>query len=160
MKYDIFISYRHEGGIDKAHILKQHLCTLGYDVFVDHEACSAVVNAFETTILAAIEVAPVFLLVLSQGCFDECGDKKNWVRREIEHAIRCHKPIIPVSIAEEQVDFDKLPPDTPDFIRELKTNFHFATVDFGSNFKGTVEEGLVKKIKTIVTPKIVTADSS
>lgn len=160
MKYDIFISYRHEGGVDKAHILKQHLCSLGYDVFFDHEACSSVVNAFETTILAAIEVAPVFLLVLSQGCFDECGDKKNWVRREIEHAIKCRKPIIPVVIADEQVEFDKLPPETPDFIRELKDKHHFATVDFGSNFKSTVEGSLVKKIKEIVTPRIVTADTS
>lgn len=160
MKYDIFISYRHEGGVDKAHILKQHLCSLGYDVFFDHEACSSVVNAFETTILAAIEVAPVFLFVLSPGCFDECDETKNWVRREIEHAIKCKKPIIPVAIANEQLDFDKLPPNTPDCIKNLKSTYHFATVDFGPNFKGTVEEGLVKKIKTIVEPRIVTANTS
>ena len=160
MKYDIFISYRHEGGVDKAHILKQHLCSLGYDVFFDHEACSSVVNAFETTILAAIEVAPVFLFVLSPGCFDECADEKNWVRRELEHAIKCKKPIIPVAIADDQLDFEKLPPETPDFIKNLKTNYHFAIVDFGTNFKGTLEESLVRKIKTIVKPRIATADTS
>lgn len=159
MKYDIFISYRHEGGIDKAHILKQHLCSIGYDVFFDHEACRSVVNAFETTILAAIEVAPVFLFVLSRGCFDECGDEKNWVRREIEHAIKCRKNIIPVTIADEQFDFAALPPDTPASIKGLKSSHHFAKVDFGSNFKDTVN-GLVDKIKSIVKPRIVTADNS
>lgn len=158
MKYDIFISYRHEGGIDKAHILKQHLCSLGYDVFFDHEACRSVVNGFETTILAAIEVAPVFIFVMSPGCFDECDNEKNWVRREIEHAIKYRKNIIPISIADEQVDFDKLPPGVPDSIISLKS-YHFAKVDFGSNFKGTVD-GLVDKIRTIVKPRIVMADNS
>lgn len=158
MRYDIFISYRHDGGIDKAHILKQHLCSLGYDVFFDHEACRSVVNGFETTILAAIEVAPVFIFVLSPGCFDECGNEENWVRKEIEHAIRCNKNIIPVSIADEQIDFDKLPPETPASIRHL-TNYHFAKIDFGSNFKGTVDS-LVDKVKTVVKPRIVTDDSS
>lgn len=158
MKYDIFISYRHEGGIDKAHILKQHLCSLGYDVFFDHEACRSVVNAFETTILAAIEVAPVFLFVLSPRCFDECGDPKNWVRREIEHALKYQKNIIPISIEGEKVDFQQLPPDTPESIHGL-TRYHFAKIDFGSNFKGTIDS-LVDKIKTKVKPRIVTADSS
>ena len=158
MKYDIFISYRHEGGVDKAHILKQHLCSLGYDVFFDHEACRSVVNGFETTILTAIEVASVFILVLSPGCFDECDNEENWVRKEIEHAIRCNKNIIPVSIADEQIDFDKLPPETPASIRHL-ANYHFAKIDFGSNFKGTVDS-LVDKVKTVVKPRIVTDGSS
>ena len=102
------MSYRHKGGVDKARILTQHLCSLGYKVFFDHEECINVVGGFETTILGAIEVAPIFLFVLSSGCFEECHDESNWVRREIEHAIKCNKPIIPTTIRTLLLDFGML----------------------------------------------------
>lgn len=156
MKYDIFMSYRHKGGIDKARILTQHLCSIGYNVFFDHEECRKVVGGFETMILGAIEVAPVFLFVLSPGCLDECGDEKNWVRREIEHAIKCKKRIIPIIVAEEEFDFNMLPSNAPESIKCLREEHHCAKVDFGANFKSTASD-LIMKIKTVVEPSIVTA---
>lgn len=159
MKYDIFISYRHKGGIDKARIITQHLCSLGYNVFFDHEECRKVVGGFETTILAAIEIAPIFLLVLSQGCFDNCADPDNWIRREIEHAIKSQKSIIPIAIADDMIDFDSLPKNIPDSIKGIKSGHHFAKVDFGANFTSTIND-LVVKIKTIVEPSIITADAN
>ena len=156
MKYDIFISYRHKGGVDKARILTQHFCAIGYKVFFDHEECSEVVGGFDTKILGAIEVAPIFLIVLTSGCFDECHDESNWVRREIEHAIKCNKPIIPIVIAEDLFEFDSLPDSTPETIMSLK-NFQFSHISFEVNFKSTITE-LVEKIKRVVAPSIATAN--
>ena len=81
-EYDIFISYRRENGEDKARILNQFLSAAGYRVFFDHEA--GMTGEFETEILAAVEIAPVFLMLLTPHCFDRCVNEGDWVSREIE----------------------------------------------------------------------------
>ena len=91
-QYDIFISYRRESGEDKARILNQYLSAVGYRVFFDHEA--GMTGEFETEILAALEVAPVFLMFLTPHCFDRCKAEGDWVRREIERAIKFNKSIM------------------------------------------------------------------
>lgn len=87
--YDIFISYRRDNGEDKARILNQFLSTVGYRVFFDHE--SGMTGEFETEILAAVEIAPVFLMLLTPHCLDRCKDEGDWVRREIERASKIEK---------------------------------------------------------------------
>lgn len=160
MNYDIFISYRHEGGVDKAHIVHQHLCSLGYTPFFDHYECRKIVGEFETKILAAIQTAPVFLLLLSPGCFDHCNNNNNWVRREIEHALKHSKDIIPITITGDRFDFNSLPPDAPDSIKGLQ-KLQFTEIDFGTNFSSTIDE-LVEKIrkKSNVKPSIIKADTT
>ena len=55
MKYDIFISYRREGGSDKAWILKTELTAKGYKVFLDFDELKD--GVFNKHIMQAIESA-------------------------------------------------------------------------------------------------------
>ena len=95
-KYDIFISYRRDNGEDKARILNQFLSTVGYRVFFDHE--SGMTGEFETEILAAVEIAPVFLMLLTPHCLDRCNDEGDWVRREILKAESLGKNFVGVML--------------------------------------------------------------
>ena len=69
-KYDIFISYRRDGGIDKAQILELYLENNGFRdrVFMDvHELTYGV---FSKRIEEAIDSAPVFLVLLTPNALD------------------------------------------------------------------------------------------
>lgn len=158
MKYDIFISYRHDGGEDKARIVHQYLSAQGYNVFFDHDAGRNTVGQFETVILAAIEVAPLFIFMLTPNCFEKCTEEGNWVRREIEHAIKFEKDIIPIR-PNYEFDFGTLPSSMPEAIMKL-ADYEFAEVDFRTHFKATANEMVANKIRKIVEPSISIAPVS
>ena len=156
--YDIFISYRREGGEDKARILNQHLSTLGYNVFFDHEA--GIKGEFETEILAAVEIAPIFLMLLTPHSLDRCINEGDWVRREIEKAQSYNKEIIPINPNYEfKFEQNKDNASGPDLskiesiAKLLKTQT--AVIDFHTNFKATANEMVETRIKPIVQPSIV-----
>ena len=155
-QYDIFISYRREGGEDKARIINQHLSSYGYHVFFDHEA--GIRKEFETVILAAVETSPVFLMLLTPYCFDECIDKEDWVRREVELAFKCHKEVIPIR-PNYDFEFKNLPEGMPNCIEQLSRQ-QFAEIDFHHNFKATVNHMIEERIKPIVQPSIINATSN
>ncbi len=149
-KYDIFISYRRETGEDKARILNQFLSTIGYRTFFDHE--SGMTGEFETEILAAVEIAPVFLMLLTPGCFDNCINEDDWVRREIERATVFGNEIIPIR-PNYSFDFDNLPKGIPDFVTRL-SKLEFAELDYHKNFKSTANAMVEEQIKKFVQPSI------
>lgn len=153
--YDIFVSYRRESGEDKARILNQHLSAVGYNVFFDHEA--AISGEFESVILAAVEVAPIFILLLTPGCLDRCVFEKDWVRREIERALELKKKIIPV-IPNDNFSFEGLNPGIPSEITDLK-NLQFADIDYHKHFKSTTNEMIEVHIMPVVKPSMVTVDN-
>ncbi len=93
-KYDIFISYRRDGGEDLATLLEERLVRLGYKVFFDVESLRS--GEFNVKLLDAIENSEDFLLVLPERALDRCIDPKDWVRQEIAHALKHNKNIIPV----------------------------------------------------------------
>lgn len=152
--YDIFISYRREGGEDKARILNQHLSAVGYNVFFDHEA--AISGEFETVILAAVEVSPVFIILLTPGCFDRCINEDDWIRREIEKAHELKKEIIPV-IPNGYFSFTNLSSELPLSILKLQ-KIQFADIDYHKHFKSTANEMIEERIKPTVKPSVVTID--
>lgn len=94
MKYDVFISYRHETSWDDAHQLQKALTDREFKVFRDDHSIHE--GDFEEKILKAIDEAPVFILVLAKGALDKCRNEGDWVRREIEHAIAKGCYILPV----------------------------------------------------------------
>ena len=155
-QYDIFISYRREGGEDKARILNQHLSACGYHAFFDHEA--GIRQEFETVILAAVETAPVFLMLLTPCCLDRCVDEEDWVRREVELAFKCHKEVIPIR-PNYDFEFSDLPEGMPDCIEWLSRQ-QLAEVDFHHNFKATVNQMIEERIKPTVQPSITNIASS
>ncbi len=150
-KYDIFISYRRENGEDKARILNQYLNAVGYKVFFDHE--SGMTGEFETEILAAVEIAPVFLILLTPNCLDRCINEDDWVRREVERAYRFKKEIIPIRPNYDNSMFNGLPQDTPEYITRL-SKLEFAEIDFHKNFKATASTMVEEQIKKIIQPSI------
>ncbi len=155
MQYDIFISYRRKSGEDKARILNQFLSTIGYRVFFDHE--SGLTGEFETEILAAVEIAPVFLMLLTPGCLDECKNEDDWVRREIERATLFKKEIIPIR-PNYNFEFTKLPEGIPDYVKRL-SKLEFAEIDFHKNFKSSANSMVEVQIKKVVQPSIVLTDT-
>ena len=155
-KYDIFISYRRDNGEDKARILNQFLSTVGYRVFFDHE--SGMTGEFETEILAAVEIAPVFLMLLTPHCLDRCNDEGDWVRRELERATVFGKDIIPIRPNYDDSMFKNLPEGIPEYVLRL-SKLEFAEIDFHKNFKATASNMVEEQIKKVVQPSIAIADT-
>lgn len=153
-KYDIFISYRRENGEDKARILNQFLSSVGYRVFFDHE--SEMTGEFETEILAAVEIAPVFLMLLTPHCLERCKEEGDWVRREIERATKFGKDIIPIRPNYDESVFENLPEGIPDYVMHLK-ELEFAEIDFHKNFKATAQSVVDTQIRKVVQPSVLLA---
>ena len=95
-KYDIFISYRRDGGESTAKTLRDRLASLKYRVFFDVESLRS--GDFNTALFSVIEECRDFLLILSPGALDRCKNDNDWVRMEIEHALKHNLNIIPVML--------------------------------------------------------------
>ncbi|MBE5826627.1 MAG: TIR domain-containing protein [Butyrivibrio sp.] len=91
---DIFFSYRRDGGLELTRSLKMALNKKGYTTFFDNDSIGS--GEFPTQILNNIERSDNFVLILSSGALDRCRNEGDWVRREIEHAVKFGKNIIPV----------------------------------------------------------------
>jgi TPR repeat protein len=113
MVYDVFISYRRATGVNDARLLQQALKARGYNVFFDYDSLR--VGKFNEKIFKAIESAPVFILMLTEGSLDACVKEGDWVRAEIEHALDHGRQIIPVTTSVQTLSFpDNLPPKLKD----------------------------------------------
>ena len=94
MQYDIFISYRRDGGDMMAHVLYERLTQRGYSVFQDVETLRS--GKFNTAIYEKIEQCKNVILILPPNSLDRCENEEDWVRKEIVCAIKNKKNIIPV----------------------------------------------------------------
>lgn len=94
MSYDVFISYRRDGGQDTAKMIRDALTEKGYKVFFDIESLRS--GDFNTELYSVIESCKDFILVCSDGGLDRCQNEGDWVRLEIECALRNDKNIVPV----------------------------------------------------------------
>jgi tetratricopeptide (TPR) repeat protein len=104
MTNSAFISYRRETSAFIARAVFQNLRAYRYDVFMDVESINS--GQFETVILNQIKARPHFLLILTPGCLDRCGDTDDWLRREIEFALEQQRNIIPLTTM--NFDFNSL----------------------------------------------------
>ncbi|MDE7354932.1 MAG: TIR domain-containing protein [Acetatifactor sp.] len=123
-KYDIFISYRRDGGESTARILRDELTEKGYRVFLDVESLSS--GSFDTKLFSVIDECRDFLVILSPGALNRCGEEEDWVRLEIEHALEKDKNIIPVFL--RGFTFPEKMPESIERLRHLngvETNFQF-----------------------------------
>jgi len=138
--YDIFISYRREGGSDKARLFQHALSERGLRVFLDVDELRP--GYFDEKLLRVIENAPNFLLILSAGSLDRCKNPGDWLCREIEHAVRTERHIIPV-LQEEFVFPD--PGDLPESIRSLPR--HHGILYSHNFFRAVIDQlmGYLKK---------------
>lgn len=92
--YDVFISYRRDGGFEMARLLYEHLKAVGLNPFFDLEELRS--GQFNIKLYKAIEDSANFLLVLPVNALERCGNEDDWLRLEIEHAIKKDKNIVPL----------------------------------------------------------------
>lgn len=112
-KYDVFISYRREGGDRYARNIQLEL-EKQYKVFLDFDELKD--GVFDERIMKAIKEAPVFLLILSKGALDRCVNENDWVRQEIMYAAKCHAHIVPITIDDT---FEGLSDELPNELRGI-----------------------------------------
>lgn len=110
-KYDIFISYRREGGYETAKHLFDLLDRDGFSVSFDIDTLRN--GDFDTDIFRIIDGCKDFIIILSPGVFDRCvknsAQNDDWVRKELAYALKQKKNIIPVMLK----GFEGFPPDLP-----------------------------------------------
>jgi RNA polymerase subunit RPABC4/transcription elongation factor Spt4 len=94
--YDIFLSYRRNGGETMAILLRDRLVAKGYNVFLDIENLNS--GSFNNKLLNVIDNCKDFLLICSENSLDRCNNDGDWVRLEIAYALQKNKNIIPVML--------------------------------------------------------------
>lgn len=91
---DIFFSYRRETGTELTRSIKIVLNGKGYTTFFDNDSIGN--GIFSEKILNNIAKSDNFVLVLTPHALERCASENDWVRKEIEEALRLNKNIIPL----------------------------------------------------------------
>lgn len=115
-KFDVFISYRRSNGSELASLLKMHLSLKNYKVFLDVQSLKS--GRFGENLIKSVQQSKNFLLILSPNAFDRCCEAKetqDWVRIEIETALKYNCNIIPIAN-----DFDRSVFDRKNFPENMK----------------------------------------
>ena len=112
-KYDIFISYRREGGDILAMLLYTRLKEDGYEPFLDIETLRS--GKFNSQLYERIAECKDFICVLPPNALDRCKNADDWVRLEVAKALELDVNIVPVMMR----GFE-FPSDMPADIAELK----------------------------------------
>lgn len=112
-KYDIFVSYRRTS-FETANLIATKLQMAGYSVFFDVETLRS--GKFNEQLFEVIEQCKDIILVLPPDALDRCSDEGDWVRLEVEHAMKHKKNIVPIMLR----GFEWPPIDSmPESLREL-----------------------------------------
>lgn len=93
-RYQIFISYRRDGGEFFGKILSDKLIAKGYSVFFDVEALRS--GPFNDQLFQVIDQCQDFIVILSPHALDRCINPGDWVCSEIAYAIQQKKNIVPI----------------------------------------------------------------
>ncbi|NVN96602.1 MAG: SUMF1/EgtB/PvdO family nonheme iron enzyme [Bacteroidetes bacterium] len=116
MKYDIFISYRREGGYETAKHIFDLLDRDNYKVSFDIDTLRN--GDFDIELFKRIDECVDFIIILNKGVFDRCFklEKKNdWLRNELAYALKMGKNIIPIMLN----GFNEFPENLPDDIAKV-----------------------------------------
>ena len=116
--YDVFISYRRDGGGATAGRINDMLTADGYSVSYDVDTLRE--GRFDKQLLERIEQCQDFILVVDKNCFfrtiDPATDPQDdWLWQELSYALQLKKNIIPVLLA--GADFPKKLPEDIDNVR-------------------------------------------
>lgn len=122
MKYDVFISYRREGGYDIAKHLYDLLTRDGYRVSFDIDTLRN--GDFDKLLLNRIDECEDFILIIDIHAFDRTlnsnfNPQNDWLRQELAYALKKNKNIIPVFLS----GINRFPENLPsDIIGVTKKN--------------------------------------
>lgn len=117
-----FISYRRSSGREVARNIYERLSLNGINTFFDYNSMRN--GKFNEQIYDAIEQANDFIFILSPDALDRCSNTDDWVRIELEHALKHNKNIIIVSTQQDI----KFPENLPDSLKELP-RYHAMTLN-------------------------------
>lgn len=140
-RYDIFISYRRDGGAQYARILQLMLSQRGYKVFLDYDELRD--GTFSDRIKAAIKSAPIFMPVLSAGSMKRCVNEDDWVRNEILLAAQEGKHFVPI---DPDRTFDGVPKGVPSIIKNAIEGNQHSEVSFGQLLGASVEQMIANRL--------------
>ena len=110
----VFISYRRERGSSLARIVQTELERRGFPCFLDVDDLGA--EHFDERLLREIELAPNTVVVLAPGSLDRCHTPDDWLRREIVHALKTGRNVIPFLADGFQFPAEK---DMPEGLQDL-----------------------------------------
>ena len=96
-KYDVFLSFRQEGGAELAQCITTRLKQEGLSVFFAKDNMDA--GPFPDQLFRAIESTPRFVPLLSLGSLEPREAAVDWMRKEIAHALLLPgKRIVPIKM--------------------------------------------------------------
>ena len=139
MSYDIFLSYRRKDASGHSNVavsrtIKYAFEHHGYEVFFDFTDCTD--GYFAEKILPAIRTCRYFVLVLTKGCLERCKVKGDWLRREIEEALKFNRTIIPIT---PEGEFDGWPDNMPEAVKALD-GLQITTIHMDGFFEANMEQ--------------------
>lgn len=150
LRFDVFISYRRDGGEVLGRLLFE-LLKSHYDVFFDHESLSS--GRFDTKLLSIIENCADVLVILSKGCLDRCGNEGDWFMQEICHAQDTGKNII---LLMTEDFYMPTPAELPSYHEKLqsllKYNGYRISIAYIDSIIGKLEVDLHTKKKKTASP--------
>lgn len=122
-EYDIFISYRRNGGEMYASFIYEKLRYLGYNVFQDQQSLGG--GFFDENLFATLAHCSDMILILTENSLLRCvADENDWVRQEISFALSHKINIVPV-----QVGRFTWPPNLPNDIADISRCNGIETTD-------------------------------
>jgi hypothetical protein len=89
-------------------LLRAELRQRGYETFLDVDDLRP--GHFDEALLGQIEASPNFVLILSPHSLERCSNDKDWLRREVVHAIETERNIVPIIMPGFEFP-DELPDD-------------------------------------------------
>lgn len=131
--YDVFISYRRSGGRDKARLLYKELESRGIKCFFDFNSLRS--GMFDENIYKAIESCRYFVLMVTDGAFDRCVRPDDWVRMEVEYALKHSKEIVPIAPSDQLQCFPEVLPESMAVLK----NRQISELNMGRLFEKSVD---------------------
>lgn len=115
--YDIFISYRRNGGYETARHLYDLLVRDGYSVSFDQD--NLMNGNFNEALLKRIAECKDFILICDANVFSETvkeDKEKDWLFKELAEALKLNKNVIPIMLQ----GFTEFPEGLPDEIASVR----------------------------------------
>lgn len=117
-KFDIFISYRREGGFEVAKLIKDLLTRDGYSVSFDMD--NLLNGDFNKELLKRIAECEDFILILDAHAFKSTlegrAKQNDWLRLELSEALRLGKNVVPIMLD----GFTEFPANLPEDIVDIR----------------------------------------
>ena len=147
-KYDVFISYRREGGYETAKHLSDLLRRDGYKVSFDIDTLRS--GDFDIQLYERIDSCRDFILILDKHSFDRTVIEKNprekdWLRCELAYALYKNKNVVPIFLTGFTFP-NELPNDIVGVIKKNGTEYNRYYFD---DFYKTLKKRFLHNQRTI-----------